>query len=182
MRHLIDTSAWIEALRRDGDTETRRMVIELAREGEAVVCEMILLELWNGARGKKEVDVVRSLEAELDLVPILPTSGGQPLRSRRIAGRVGSPSRRRISSSLPPPTITSSDSSTAMRTSTRSRKFAPAAQGHQTSGRKYDISPDGQQFLFLKPAGAQTSEDAGPPRLIVVEKWIEEQKLRVATN
>ncbi len=72
MRHLIDTSAWIEALRRDGDTETRRLVIELAREGEAVVCEMILLELWNGARGKKEADVVRSLEAELDLIPILP--------------------------------------------------------------------------------------------------------------
>ncbi len=51
-----------------------------------------------------------------------------------------------------------------------------------TFGRKYDISPDGQRFLFLKPAGAQTSEDAGPPRLIVVENWFEELKRRVATN
>lgn len=72
MRHLIDTSAWIEALRRDGDAETRRRVTAHTREGQAVVCEMILLELWNGARGKKEANVVRSLEAELDLVPILP--------------------------------------------------------------------------------------------------------------
>ena len=47
-------------------------------------------------------------------------------------------------------------------------------------GRHYDISPDGQRFLFLKPAEvAQTSEDAPLPQLVLVLNWFEELKERV---
>lgn len=72
MKCLVDTSAWIDALRKDGDPETRRAVDALTREGEAVLCEMVLLELWNGARGKAELAFIRDLQAELEVVPIQP--------------------------------------------------------------------------------------------------------------
>lgn len=72
MKCLVDTSAWIDALRKDGDAETRRAVEALTRDGEAVLCEIVLLELWNGARGKTELAFIRDLEAELEIVPILP--------------------------------------------------------------------------------------------------------------
>ena len=45
----------------------------------------------------------------------------------------------------------------------------PGARGHE-----YDISPDGERFFLLKPAGAQAGEDAGPPQLIVVQNWVQE--------
>ena len=63
---LVDTSAWIEALRSDGDPELRSTVFELTREGHAVLCDMVRLELWNGARGASEHRMLRDLEAELD--------------------------------------------------------------------------------------------------------------------
>ena len=49
-------------------------------------------------------------------------------------------------------------------------------------GRDYDISPDGQRFVFLKPAGAQPGEGAGPPQLIVVQNWHEELKRLVPVD
>lgn len=72
IRCLVDTSAWIDALRKDGDPETRRKVTELARDEAAVLCEMVLLELWNGARGKAELAMIRELETELEVLPVLP--------------------------------------------------------------------------------------------------------------
>ena len=44
----------------------------------------------------------------------------------------------------------------------------PGAQGHE-----YDISPDGERFVFLKPSGAQAGED-GPPQIVVVQNWYQE--------
>ena len=51
---LIDTSCWIEALRVSGDPVIREKVKELLIEGRAAWCDMVLLELWNGARGDAE--------------------------------------------------------------------------------------------------------------------------------
>jgi serine/threonine-protein kinase len=45
-----------------------------------------------------------------------------------------------------------------------------------TFGRTYDISPDGQRFLLIKP------ETATPPSIIVVQNWFEELKRLVPTN
>jgi hypothetical protein len=49
---LVDTSAWIEYLRQTG-SETNQRVKELVAAGEAAWCEMIALELANGARASE---------------------------------------------------------------------------------------------------------------------------------
>jgi len=46
-------------------------------------------------------------------------------------------------------------------------------------GRTYDVSPDGRRFLALKAFAAVAGGDVPPPRIIVVENWIEELKQRV---
>ena len=48
------------------------------------------------------------------------------------------------------------------------------------SGRRYDVSPEGDRFLVLSGDGAAAaSEDESPAELIVVEHWFEELKERV---
>ena len=51
---LIDTSSWVDALRRDGDPEIKARVVALMRGGTAAWCDMVRLELWNGLRGVAE--------------------------------------------------------------------------------------------------------------------------------
>ena len=63
---LIDTSAWIEAIRRDGRQEVASRVQEALRAGEALFCELVLVELWNGARSQQDQRLLRQLEAELE--------------------------------------------------------------------------------------------------------------------
>ena len=67
---LVDTSAWIEALRPEGDTATRRAVDEATRDGEAAICDMVLLELWVGARGAFEQTTIAQLVSNLTTLPI----------------------------------------------------------------------------------------------------------------
>jgi hypothetical protein len=43
----------------------------------------------------------------------------------------------------------------------------------------YDVSPDGQRFLMLKPVETQTST---PTQINVVLNWFEELKRRVPTR
>lgn len=83
-RVLIDTSAWIEALRPEGDETVRREVRSLLEDGVAVFCDLVLLELWNGARGARERQYLEQLEREL---PTLPTTGEVWERSRDLARR-----------------------------------------------------------------------------------------------
>ena len=52
--------------------------------------------------------------------------------------------------------------------------------GDGTSGRTYDVSPDGQRFLMIKAPG--TDAGAAPPALIVVQHWDEELKRLVPTK
>ena len=57
------------------------------------------------------------------------------------------------------------------------------AEASQT-GRTFDIAPDGQRFLMIKPADA---DRAGPTSIVVVQNWTEELKrlylaLRPGTN
>ena len=60
---LLDTSMWIDALRIDGRPEVRRRVDELLAADEAVWCDMVRLELWNGARGVREHQELHYLES-----------------------------------------------------------------------------------------------------------------------
>jgi predicted nucleic acid-binding protein len=71
-RALVDTSAWIETLRRNGDPGIRASVSAATREGRAVLCDLVLLELWNGAQGAEEHRVLRELELTIEKVPTPP--------------------------------------------------------------------------------------------------------------
>jgi predicted nucleic acid-binding protein len=68
-RALVDTSAWIDALREDGDAAIAGAVRELAADGEAVLCDLVRVELWNGAGGDAEKKLLRELERELECLP-----------------------------------------------------------------------------------------------------------------
>jgi predicted nucleic acid-binding protein len=69
---LVDTSAWIDALRRDGDATVRSSVAQLLEAGEAVLCDMVTLELRNGARGDAERTKLRRLFADLTTIETTP--------------------------------------------------------------------------------------------------------------
>ena len=62
---LIDTSSWIDALRRDGDPAIKTRVAALLRDGTAAWCDMVRLELWNGLRGAAEKKQMEALEADV---------------------------------------------------------------------------------------------------------------------
>jgi predicted nucleic acid-binding protein len=67
---LVDTSAWIHSLRPDGDPAVAGRVRAALESGEAAWCEMVRLELWNGARGDREKKVLRDMEATLTDLPV----------------------------------------------------------------------------------------------------------------
>lgn len=79
---LVDSSAWIEALRERGDAATRRRVGELVAAGEARICDLVLVELWNGARGREDHETLRRIEADVEMVP---TTAGVWSEARRLA-------------------------------------------------------------------------------------------------
>lgn len=64
---LIDTSSWIEFLR-GSDSGTADRVESLISSGEAVWCDLVALELWNGVRPGLETKTLKTLEAELACV------------------------------------------------------------------------------------------------------------------
>ena len=66
---LIDTSAWVEALRSDGDEAVRSRVEGLLKAGQAILCDIVILELWNGARGEYERSKLRQITETLECVP-----------------------------------------------------------------------------------------------------------------
>jgi predicted nucleic acid-binding protein len=59
---LVDTSAWVEYLR-PGSNEVTERVEELILSDEAAWCDMVMLELWNGARGQEEKRKLAELSA-----------------------------------------------------------------------------------------------------------------------
>jgi predicted nucleic acid-binding protein len=67
---LVDTSAWVEFFRPDGDPRYRSTVSKLIDDNEAVLCGMILSELLKGSRSDKEY---RELEDRLSTLPYLET-------------------------------------------------------------------------------------------------------------
>ena len=68
----MDTSAWIETLRTSGDSAVRARVSAVTADDRAVLCDLVLLELWNGARATKEHKLLREMEEELETVPTTP--------------------------------------------------------------------------------------------------------------
>lgn len=62
---LVDTSSWIHFLRPNGDSVVRARVERALKDGEAVWCPIVSLELWNGAGGDRERSVLRQFERVL---------------------------------------------------------------------------------------------------------------------
>ncbi|MDP9121978.1 MAG: PIN domain-containing protein [Acidobacteriota bacterium] len=71
-RFLVDTSAWIETLRATGDLAVRARVSALTADDRVVLCDQVLLELWNGARGAADHRLLRALETNLETAPTTP--------------------------------------------------------------------------------------------------------------
>lgn len=69
---LIDTSSWIEALRSSGRRDVRDRVMRLMIEGRAAWCDIVLVELWNGARGDYEKRKLAELEKEMTSLETTP--------------------------------------------------------------------------------------------------------------
>lgn len=67
---LVDTSAWIEFFRPDGDLRYRSAVSQLIDDNEAALCGMVLSELLKGGRSDKEY---RELEDRLSTLLYLET-------------------------------------------------------------------------------------------------------------
>lgn len=62
---LIDTSSWIEALRVSGRNDVRERVLNLMLDGSAAWCDIIAVELWNGAKGDYEKKKLKEFEKEI---------------------------------------------------------------------------------------------------------------------
>jgi predicted nucleic acid-binding protein len=58
---LIDTSAWIEFLRREGDRQVKGRVASLIDLGEAAVCGPVEFELLVGARASERADLQEAI-------------------------------------------------------------------------------------------------------------------------
>jgi len=65
---LVDTSSWIQFLRRSGDATVKKRVSDLLNEGSAAICPVVLAELWMGARSGKDRSDVQELQ---DVLPCL---------------------------------------------------------------------------------------------------------------
>lgn len=79
---LIDTSSWVEALRSSGRVDVRERVRKILIDGLATWCDMVAVELWNGARGDYEKKKLAELEKE---IVCLPTSKGVWQLARNLA-------------------------------------------------------------------------------------------------
>ncbi len=79
---LVDSSAWIEMLRPPSTSPTAKRVKGLLEDGRAALCDVVILELWHGARGKRERDALAEMQRVLTCLTI---NGAVWLRSWRLA-------------------------------------------------------------------------------------------------
>ena len=86
---LVDTSSWIDAMRRDGDAAVRARVQALMRTGEAAWCDLVRLELWNGLRGAAERKQMEALEADVILLSTTDAVWGKARELARRARTAG---------------------------------------------------------------------------------------------
>lgn len=88
---LVDTSSWIQYLRRDGELEIKEKVRSLLLDGAAVLCPVVLAELWMGAGSKKDQDDLTELSAVLRCLPMTDEVWECSFRLARICRAKGTP-------------------------------------------------------------------------------------------
>lgn len=87
---LVDTSSWIHFLRTDGDPLARGRVLDALDNGQARLCPIVQLELWNGASGKREIHILNQFASTIPELAIntavwqLAYETARQLRSRGI--------------------------------------------------------------------------------------------------
>ncbi len=86
---LVDTSSWIEQLRRGGDATVRERVEALLMAGEAAWCPIVRLELCSGARGERERSVLREMETAVTTLEIGPPVWDEARALARLAREKG---------------------------------------------------------------------------------------------
>jgi predicted nucleic acid-binding protein len=62
---LVDSSGWVQMLRRSGDPAIRAKVLDIFEDGRAAWCELIRVELWRGAGSDDDRTILRQFEIEL---------------------------------------------------------------------------------------------------------------------
>jgi predicted nucleic acid-binding protein len=88
---LVDTSSWIQYLRRDGEPEMKEKVRSLLLDGVAVLCPVVLTELWMGAGSKKDQDDLTDLSAVLRCLPMTDEVWECSFRLARLCRAKGTP-------------------------------------------------------------------------------------------
>jgi predicted nucleic acid-binding protein len=88
---LVDTSSWIQYLRRDGEPEMKEKVRSLLSDGAAVLCPVVLAELWMGAGSKKDQDDLTDLGAVLRCLPMTDEVWECSFRLARVCRAKGTP-------------------------------------------------------------------------------------------
>lgn len=86
---LIDTSVWVDYLRGEDETELREEVRSLLQSGRAAWCEMIRLELWNGACGAHEIKALKDMESVIPNLSVTPAVWDQAMETARRARKSG---------------------------------------------------------------------------------------------
>jgi predicted nucleic acid-binding protein len=69
---LVDSSLWVQQLRKSGDATKRDRVNALLESGEAAWCPAVRLELWRGVTNDAERRTLRRYEALLPSYDISP--------------------------------------------------------------------------------------------------------------
>lgn len=71
---LIDTSLWIEALRRDGPLAARRAVTDAVEGGTAIINGLVMSELLRGAQDERDYDRLKTMLEAVVCVPLTPAT------------------------------------------------------------------------------------------------------------
>ena len=69
-RILIDTSAWIVSFKKTGNESLKQKVVEALASLSAATTPVIVLELLQGCRDKKEYEAMKSRIEALEMLPV----------------------------------------------------------------------------------------------------------------
>jgi predicted nucleic acid-binding protein len=81
---LVDSSVWIEALRRNGRTDVKVALESLLEEYEATFCGPVKLEVLGGARARDR----EKLETHFSRIPYLPMNDAAWDSAKQLAWRL----------------------------------------------------------------------------------------------
>ena len=70
--YLVDTSAWVQLMRKDGDVAICERLRSLIASDLAAWCEIVRVELYHGARSESDFKSLREMEATLQRLEMSP--------------------------------------------------------------------------------------------------------------